>query len=93
MKATYITSSPLTGECPECGKVVKVKLGRTGEKNSCYVLRRHGSCPGGEQEPVKGSVKRRMTGKKKGASVRIFSGGAFESRPEKALRNLIYRTS
>jgi hypothetical protein len=79
LKATYITYSPLTGECPECGKVVKVKLGRTGRKNSCYLLRRHGSCPGGEQEPVKRSVKRRMTGKKKGASVRTLSGGAFES--------------
>jgi hypothetical protein len=58
--------------------MVKVKLGRTGRKNPCYLLPCHGSCPG-ELEPVKGSVKRRMTGKKKGASVRTLSAGAFES--------------
>ncbi len=67
----YVTQAPFTGVCPECGKVVKVRLDKS--------LRKHGNgknpCPG--KTPVKGSVKRRM--KKKAGSVRTVAGGAFES--------------
>jgi hypothetical protein len=93
LKATYITSSPLTGECPECGKVVKVKLGRTGRKDPCYLLRRHGSCPGGEQEPRQGQCEAAHDRKEEGRERADRLRRHVRVRPEKALRNLVYRTS